>query len=338
MVAKALATTTAKSVEETFFQNEQVSVCLLVHRRARTVRVVDFRAGPSLAKRQLVLSFAEREGLEKVYTLVERDEVATWVKLGFTREGNVPGFYKRSDAFFVGCVAPSSRGSAALREPRQSEVRLAVARPPREPEESLDLTEEEPRVESPAHQRMERTLVLAKKHAKALAAETAAGRRSSGAVKLAPLSEADARKKVAAALKAGTALTGFEPFGRDVARTHYALAGRAAGSAEVVASVETQSCFGSALLELLTGPVTEKERDTTIVALRTLLAKLVADDMGTVFAFVPSDDVLLATAYVANGFRRTGLLEEHLVARGPGAAKAGRKDAILFTRKLGPSD
>ncbi len=342
MVAKALATATAKSVEETFFQNEQVSVCLLVHRRARTVRVVDFRAGPSLAKRQLVLSFAEREGLEKVYTLVERDEVATWVKLGFSREGNVPGFYKRSDAFFVGCVTPGPGSDpnvrAASKVPRQSEIRLAVARPSeRDPEESLDLSEEEPRVESPAHQRMERTLVLAKKHAKVLAAETAAGRRVAGATKLAPLSEADARKKVAAALKAGAALTGFEPFGRDVARTHYALTGRAAGSPEVIASVETQSCFGSALLELLTGPATEKERDVTIAALRTLLAKLVADEMGTVFAFVPSDDVLLATAYVANGFRRTGLLEEHLIARGPGA-KAGRKDAILFTRKLGAPD
>ncbi len=328
MVAKASVTTGSSSVEETFFQDEQVSVCLLAHRRARTVRVVDFRAGPSLAKRKLVLDFAEREGLEKVYTLVERDEVATWVKLGFTREGNVPGFYKRSDAFFVGAVTKHT-----LRAPRQSEIRLAVARPAeREPDDALDLTEEEPRAESPAHQRMERTLVLAKKHAKALAAEG----RSLPAVKLAPLAEADARKKVAAALKAGTALTGFEPFGRDVARTHYALTGRAAGSMETLASVEAQSCFGSALLELLTGPSTEKERDLTIAALRTLLAKLVADEMGTVFAFVPSDDVLLATVYVANGFRRTGLLEEHLVARGP--ARSGRKDAILFTRKLTTSD
>ena len=58
--------------------------------------------------------------------------------------------------------------------------------------------------------------------------------------------------------------------------------------------------------------------------------------MGTVFAFVPSDDVLLATAYVANGFRRTGLLEQHLMARGPG--RGGRKDAILFTRKLASAD
>jgi hypothetical protein len=352
MVAKASVSTgaAAKSVEEAFFQNDQVSVCLLIHRRARAVRVVDFRAGPSLAKRQLVLTFAEREGLEKVYTLVERDEVATWVKLGFTREGNVPGFYKRSDAFFVGCVVPGTPANRdALRTPRQSEVRLSVARSPSSThlsthlmgadlDPALELTEDEPRLaDSPAHQRMERTLVQAKKHAKALAVELTAGRHLP-AVKLAPISEADTRKKVAAALKAGTALSGFEPFGRDVTRTHYALTarGHASASPETIASVETQSCFGSALVELLTGPTTEKERDHVTAALRTLLARLIAEDMGTVFSFVPSDDVLLATAYVANGFRRTGLLEQHLVARGP--ARGARKDAILFTRKLAPTD
>ena len=70
-----------KTVEEVFFQNEAVSLCLLVNRRARTMRVIDFRAGPSNAKRLFVLSLAQREGVDKVYTLVERDEVATWVKL-----------------------------------------------------------------------------------------------------------------------------------------------------------------------------------------------------------------------------------------------------------------
>ena len=53
-----------------FFQNDAVSLCLLMNRRAKTMRVIDFRAGPSNAKRQFVLSLAQREGIEKVYTLV----------------------------------------------------------------------------------------------------------------------------------------------------------------------------------------------------------------------------------------------------------------------------
>ena len=59
-----------------------VSLCLLLNRRARTLRVVDFRSGPNPAKRVFVMSLGKREGAERVYTLVERDEVSTWARLG----------------------------------------------------------------------------------------------------------------------------------------------------------------------------------------------------------------------------------------------------------------
>src|SRR5450432_3263264 len=116
MAAKAWGGAQQKSVEEVFFQNDSVSLCLMIHRRAKTMRVIDFRAGPSNAKRMFVLALAQREGMEKVYTLVERDEVSTWIKLGFAREGNIPGFYKRSDAFLLGCsVATAGRPESAMR-------------------------------------------------------------------------------------------------------------------------------------------------------------------------------------------------------------------------------
>src|SRR5262249_43544972 len=123
MAAKAWSTQ-QKPVEEIFFQNDAVSLCLLVHRRRKTMRVIDFRAGPSNAKRMFGLSLAQREGVEKVYTLVERDEVSTWVKLGFAKEGNIPGFYKRSDAFLLGAMVKD-----AVRTPMPSEMRLAVSEP-----------------------------------------------------------------------------------------------------------------------------------------------------------------------------------------------------------------
>ena len=51
------------------------------------------------------------------------------------------------------------------------------------------------------------------------------------------------------------------------------------------------------------------------------------------FGFAPSDDIGMATAYVAAGFRKTGLLHGGILARGE------RKDAILWTRKLlNPAD
>src|SRR5580704_4665694 len=126
MAAKVWGTQ-QKVVEEVFFQNEAVSLCVLINRRARTMRIIDFRAGPTTAKRLFVLSLAQREGVEKVYTLVERDEVQTWLKLGFTKEGNIPGFYKRSDAFLLGCSALTGGAAASQDVPGQSEMRLTVA-------------------------------------------------------------------------------------------------------------------------------------------------------------------------------------------------------------------
>jgi hypothetical protein len=317
MAAKAWGTQ-QKGVEEVFFNNESVSLCLLINRRTKTMRVVDFRAGPSNAKRLFVMSLAQREGAEKVYTLVERDEVSTWVKLGFAREGNIPGFYKRSDAFLLGCPVPP-RGTALTSRhheevPAQSEIRIAI-----------DREDDGPAPISPAQELMEKTVVHAKKQAKDLV------EKPMPVAKVAPLTEAEAKKRLAVALKNGRALTAFEPFGRDVERTYYAITAR--GGFELVASTERQACFGNAFLELMTGPKNDAERIATVSALRSLCQRLLESGVVSCFSVAPSDDVGLATAFVFNGFRRTGLLQSHLLVGGE------RKDAIIWSRKLAnPAD
>jgi hypothetical protein len=304
-----------KAVEEVFFRNEAVSLCLLVNRRTRSMRVIDFRAGPSPAKRNLVLQLARREGMEKVYALVERDELQTWIKLGFAREAAIPGFYKRSDAYLLGRrVAgpglPDERDDSV----RQSGMRLAVA-----PEQGAAP------VPSPEHERMERTLAAAKRDAKELR-EVALP-----SVKVAPAGEADARRAVAAALRSGRALTAFEPFGRDVERRYFVVTAR--GGYELHASTESQACFGNAFLELLTGPRSAAEKHATAAAVRSLCERLLGEGAVSCFSMTPSDDASLAAAFVHAGFRRTGLLSGHLVV---GTA---RKDAIVWSRKLAvPND
>ena len=326
----------AVAVEEFFFTNPAVSLCLLVHRRAKTMRVVDFRAGATSAKRLFVLSFAHREGVEKVYTLVERDEVSTWTKLGFTKEGAVPGFYKRSDAYLLGCTVTGQPRNIPL----ESETRIAIS-PPGSRESFIPAAveeeeEEEAEVDTTAHDFAEKTLVMAKKRAKELAddAPVKRGQPPKSVVptaKVTVLKEADVKKPVAAALKAGRALTAFEPFGRDVVRSYFSVTTR--GGFELIASTESQECFGNAYLELLTAPKTEVERLGTAAALGALCDWLVEQNIVSCFGLVPSDDAALATAYVFNGFRRTGLLQNHMVVGGV------RKDAIVFSRKLAnPAD
>ena len=284
------------------------------------MRVIDFRAGPSHAKRQFVLKLAKREGIEKVYTLVERDEVSTWLKLGFAREANIAGFYKRSDAFILGCSV----------EPTGLETQLHV---PVGLEEDDEPTVEEP---SPAHDFAEKTVARAKKLAKELSPgspDAHHAHRVLPVTKIATVRETDAtvKKAVEKAVRGGRALTAFEAFGRDVERRFFHLTSR--GGFELIASTESQSCFGNAFLELLTGPTTEAERVATISALRALCDKLLAEGVVSCFAMSPSDDVALATAFVFNGFRRTGLLQNHVTVG------ADRKDAIVWSRKLAnPTD
>jgi len=313
MAVKAWGTQ-PRAVDEIFFQNEAVSLCLLVNRRARTMRVVDFRAGPHPAKRLFVLSLAQREGMSKIFTLVERDEVQTWLKLGFAKEGNIPGFYKRSDAFLLGCSmereAATATATASVLEtrdaddlPGQSGMRLTVAGA------ALPM--------SPAQARMERTIATAKR-------ELVEG--AVPHVKIAAASEPDTRRAVASALRSGRALTAFEPFGRDVERRYFVASGR--GGFELPLSVESQSCFSNAYVELLQSPKNPSEKLGTAGALRALCDQLQAEEVVSCFSLAPSDDAALAWAYLQTGFRRTGLLLGHLFVRGQ------RKDAIVWSRKL----
>jgi hypothetical protein len=312
----AKAAAGAGLIEEHFVQNQAVSLCLLVNRRTRTMRVVDFRAGASQAKRTFVLRFAREQQIEKVYTLVERDEVSTWVKMGFSKEGNIPGFYKRSDAFLLGCVV----GSAPLEMHVQEGEGSA--------DDDDDPTDDEATTPAAvasraAQDRAEKLLVQAKKAAKELAERLPAP-------KLAELREADARRAVDKAVRAGRALTAFEPFGRDVERAYFSVTAR--GGFELVASRESQSCFGNAFLELLTAPTTDAERLGAVASLRALTEHLVAGGAVSVFSLSPSDDLAMATAFVHNGFRRTGLLLGHLTVGGK------RKDAIVWSKKLANPD
>lgn len=303
MAAKSRsASGSPQGVEELLFHDDDVSLCLLVNHRHRTLRIIDFRAGPTLTKRDLVLAAARREGVEKVFTLVERDEVSTWMRLGLSREGSIHAFYKRSDAWIMGALI-------ARVGPVRARLRKVTALP-----EDLDA---EP--SSPASRLADRTVAAARR----LLRDSAA---TLPAVKLSPAREADLRKAVASAQRSGRALTGFEAFGRDVVRDACLLSTR--GGFELYASCESQLCFANSLLEILTGPRNDTERLATTAAVRAVCEKLATEGIASAFSLSPADDVPLAAVYLATGFRRSGVAAQHLLVQD------NRKDAIVWSRKL----
>jgi hypothetical protein len=269
MTAKTRAVKTAEPiVEELHFRSENAFLCLLLNRRTRSIRVIDFRAGALPAKRLFIQSVAQRENVQKVIMLVEKDEVSSWTRVGFVREGTVPGFYKRSDGHLVGCVIGDRTASIEVSDAGQ---RLA-----------------------------ERTVTAARKHARDLN-DPIRG------VSVKPVAERTALNARDRVWRTGEdAYCSFDAFGRDASRFYVEVTTKKARANYL--SAEHQDCFGHSLVEILRAPKGETDITSATAGLRALCETLKAKEIVSAFAFAPSDHVELATVFASSGFRKTGLL------------------------------
>ncbi len=277
-----------QTVEELYFRSDSAYLCLLLNRRTRFIRVIDFRAGALPAKRLYIQSVATQENVEKVITLVEKDEVSSWTRVGFVREGTIPGFYKRSDGHLCGCVIGDKTASIEVTDA------------------SAKLTE--------------RTINAAKKAAKDIP-EKIKGASSK------PASEKDALSARDSAWRKSPAFGSFDMFGRDAQRVYFDASYKRSKTNYL--SAEFQDCFGHALVEVLRIPTTENETMAVVAGLRALGESLQERGIVAAFAFAPHDNVEVSTAFVAAGYRKTGLL-----AQGVLDGDGSRKDAILWTCKF----
>jgi len=286
---------------EVEFHQPGVYLCLLVNHTDRSLRVIDFRAGLSREKRRLIVDFAVEHRIERLFTLVERDEVAAWVRLGFTREGTIPAFYKRSDAHVLGAV------TASLRLSHQSGTRPALA------------------------VRNEAALAAALDAAHQEARRVAASWKTGGpSVKVALAGEPEVQRAKAAVKRAEWSPITLESFSRGAETWHYSCTTK--GAPGLVVAVESQACFDNALLEVLARPHTEKEGFLMARALNEVLNTLRERGIVSCFAMTPVSNAVLAAVYAKNGFRRTGIMNDHLPVSG------GRETAFLWTRKLAQPD
>jgi hypothetical protein len=274
-----------------------VSLCLLIQRTHRALRIIDFRAGGDEAKRAVVFEVAKQHGIDRAFTLVERDEVAAWGRLGFQKEGTIVGFYKRTDAHVLAIEVPLGASSSSA-----SGIRRAVG---------SDGTSRTP---------VEVRYLAATRRAAGL----------SGAYGTSPRVQLarppDVKRAVTAAARSARALTAFEPFSRDVEKSYYACTAR--GGFSWLVGVETQPCFDNAFLEPLTAPRSDKETAHTAVALGIICEHLTDRGIVGCFATSPVHLVDLNAAYLVNGFRRTGILKGHLLDNGQ------RTDAFLWSQRL----
>lgn len=275
--AKAVADDPALPiVEERHFRSDNAFLCLLLNRRVKQIRVIDFRAGALPAKRLFIQSVAQREGVDKVILLVEKDEVSSWTRVGFVREGTVPGFYKRSDGHLVGCVIGDRTASVEAGEAAQ---RLA-----------------------------DRTITAAKKLATEYE-QPGKGYTVKGVTAKVALAARDVVWK-----KQDQAYGCFDPFGRDAARMFVEVTSKKTKPNYL--SAEFQDCFGHSLIEILRRPKGDAEMGAAVAGLRGLEDELKAKEIVSAFAFAPVDDPELGAVFLASGYRKTGLLARGVLCEG----------------------
>jgi hypothetical protein len=280
-MAKAARTAAADEpelpiVEERHFRSDNAFLCLLLNRRTKAIRVIDFRAGALPAKRLFIQSVAQREGAEKVILLVEKDEVSSWTRVGFVREGTVPGFYKRSDGHLVGCVIGQKTASVEAGEAAQRLAEKTI-----NAGKKLAAEFEEP---------IKGVTVKIVTEKVALAARDSVWKKNDGAYGC------------------------FDAFGRDAARLYVEATSRKTKPQYL--SAEFQDCFGHSLIEILRRPKGSAELGVVIAGLRALEDDLKSREIVSAFAFAPVDDVDLASAFLVAGYRKTGLLARGVLVEG----------------------
>ncbi len=274
-----------------------VSLCLLVNRRTQSMRIIDFRAGPQAKKFDLVREIAEREGICRVYTVVEREESNTWLKMGFEKEGTIPGFYKRSDGYILGMEMEREA-------PLESGTRIKISQSP-----SLAVSD-----------RAERAYQAGRRLMRNRAPETMPK------VKVTLARSQDIDKAFKNAVNSGRALTGLEDFGRDVEKDKFLCTAR--GGFSLLVGVEVQPCFDNAFVEAVCAPRGDKETWLTAASFKKICEDLKANGVVSVFAISSAESVELTAAWVTAGFRRTGRLPRHMTIHGQ------RADAFLWSRRL----
>ena len=290
-----IATSGSEQIEIT---SGEVALCLILNRRTRSMRIIDFRAGAQANKFDLIRDAAHREGINRAYTVLEREESSTWAKMGFQKEGSIPGFYKRSDGYLLGMEFEAP-------EPQQSGTRIRIS-----PSTS----------QSQLSDRAERAYQAGRRLMRNRAPEVLPK------VKVAQARPQDIEKAFSNAIKSNRALTGLENFGRDVDKVEYLCTAR--GGFSLLVGVEAQPCFDNAFIEPLCAPRGDKETWLTSAALQQIGENLVEKGIVSAFAVTPAESVELTAAMTTAGFRRTGRLINHMMVRGE------RTDAFLWSRRL----
>lgn len=289
-------------------RNDEIFCSLLFDENNSTLRVVDFRGG-NLQQKQAYLERVQlSEGLRKIFTLIERDDMHGWQRAGYLREGSIPGYYKRSDAYIMGMVNEDDwdHSMASDEAEDRKEYLNNIRELAKEYEEykatglkGINITEEE--APNLLRKEFERRQEKAKK-------------------------TTGKSKKVTT--PGFTQMPLFMQFSREVEYYHYAVTNKRTKQINLF-SAEYQDCFGNAKINTFFDKLSTK---TEIAMIRVGISAFVdwLAEIGAVaiFALVDSDNIEMNAIYASIGFKNSGWMNRQVISGND------IKDQILWTQKL----
>jgi hypothetical protein len=248
--------------------------------------------------------------MRKVFTLIEYSEVPGWRRIGYFREGTVPGYYKRSDAHIMSRIYDEDwpggpdRDAMTRRDSFLAEVMAGGEKLSGLP---VGTIRSEPANRPVAHAAIRAELAR-------LRASPSGGKRAPGS-----LARSSIAPRGAAPL--------FGQFNRNT-QCYYWIAGHRRTKQRNVYGVEYQDCFGNAKISMYFTPYTRAGRTVARQGLIDFVDWLDGIGAVAIFALVRADDLEQNTIYAAAGFQRGGWMNRHVLTDG------NPVDLVLWTRKL----
>lgn len=291
---------------EQMVRNDDIFCSLLYDEGNATLRVVDFRGGNFQQKQDYLKRIQAAEGFRKIFTLIERDDMQGWQRCGYQREGAIPGYYRRSDAYIMGWLADENWTPEELEE--ESEERRELLGKIKElATEYEEMKGAGFRAENITQEEVPELVAMEQE-------------RRSGKGKTA--------KKSAAVEVPSADEPLFMQFSRGVEYYYFGVQNKRTKQGNLFAC-EYQDCFGNAKIDLYFDSLKNK---TDVALARFGLVTFVdwLAEIGTVaiFALVDVDNLELNAIYASAGFKNTGWLTQQ-VSRGKKPV-----DQILWTTKL----
>lgn len=300
-------------LSERMVRNEDIFCSLLFDHGNRTIRVVDFRGGNFQTKHSYLERVLLADGMRKIFTLIERDDMTGWHRVGYLREGTIPGYYKRSDAYIMSRIYDEDWDGAAESEDLP-ERKAFIADVKNLGKDLAELKGSGLKTELVAEEEVVGILKAEAARMTEKAKKSAKGKKTKGA----------ARTKVIVPPIEDPI---FQQFSRETDIHYFLCQNRRTKQANLIGA-EYQDCFGNAKVDLFFSPNTKSELSIARHGLMTFIDWLGEIGAVAIFALVRADDLEHNALYHSAGFRNTGWLHRQMLT------KSGPVDKILWTRKL----